>query len=55
MVADKLATYAPSRVRDIIEENVRSHLLWLEVFGVLLGMLFAGALFFVMGRLPQPL
>jgi uncharacterized membrane protein YheB (UPF0754 family) len=48
MVADKLATYAPSKVRDIIEENIRSHLLWLEVFGVLLGMLFSGALYFVM-------
>jgi hypothetical protein len=47
MVADKLATYAPSRVRDIIEENIRSHLLWLEVFGVLLGMLFAAALYVV--------
>jgi uncharacterized membrane protein YheB (UPF0754 family) len=51
MVADKLATYAPSRVRDIIEENIRSHLLWLEVFGVLLGMLFAGVLYFVMSAL----
>jgi len=30
-------------VRDIIEDNIRSHLLWLEVFGVFLGMLFAGA------------
>jgi len=48
MVADRLATYAPSRVRDIIEENIRSHLLWLEVFGVLLGMFFAGVLYFVM-------
>jgi uncharacterized membrane protein YheB (UPF0754 family) len=48
MVADKLATYAPSKVRDIIEENIRSHLLWLEIFGVLLGMLFSGALYFVM-------
>jgi hypothetical protein len=46
MVADKLATYAPSKVRDIIEENIRSHLLWLEVFGVLLGMLFSGAIYF---------
>jgi uncharacterized membrane protein YheB (UPF0754 family) len=51
MVADKLATYAPSKVRDIIEENIRSHLLWLEVFGVLLGMFFAGALYFVMRAL----
>jgi hypothetical protein len=52
MVSGKLATYAPSRVRDIIEENIRSHLLWLEVFGVLLGMLFAGVLYLVMGSLP---
>jgi uncharacterized membrane protein YheB (UPF0754 family) len=51
MVADKLATYAPSKVRDIIEENIRSHLLWLEVFGVLLGMVFAGALYCVMRAL----
>jgi uncharacterized membrane protein YheB (UPF0754 family) len=51
MVSDKLATYAPSKVRDIIEENIRSHLLWLEVFGVLLGMFFSGALYFVMRAL----
>jgi uncharacterized membrane protein YheB (UPF0754 family) len=55
MVADKLATYAPSRVRDIIEENIRSHLLWLEVFGVLLGMFFAGALYVVMRALSIPM
>ena len=55
MVTDKLATYAPSRVRDIIEENIRSHLLWLEVFGVLLGMLCAGALSFVMRAAAVPL
>ncbi len=48
MVADKLTTYAPSKIRDIIEENIRSHLLWLEVFGVLLGMLFSGAIYIVM-------
>ena len=48
MVADKLETYAPARVRDIIAENIRSHLLWLEVFGVLLGMLFSGAFYFVL-------
>jgi uncharacterized membrane protein YheB (UPF0754 family) len=52
MVADKLATYAPSKVRDIIEENIRSHLLWLEVFGVLLGMFFAGAFYFVVRAAP---
>lgn len=47
MVTNKLSAYAPSKVRDIIEENIRSHLLWLEIFGVLLGMLFSGALYFV--------
>jgi uncharacterized membrane protein YheB (UPF0754 family) len=54
MVERKLAAYPPSRVRDIIEENVRSHLLWLEVFGVLLGMLFAGGLHVVMRVLAIP-
>jgi hypothetical protein len=53
--AEKLATYAPSKVRDIIEENIRSHLLWLEVFGVLLGMLFAGMLYLAMRAMSLPL
>lgn len=48
MVVDKLSEYRPSEVRDIIEKNVRDHLLWLEVFGVILGMLFSGALFLVL-------
>lgn len=52
MVEDKLGTYAPSRVRDIIEENIRSHLLWLEVFGVLLGMLFSGLLYLLLNAVP---
>ncbi len=52
MVADKLSHYAPSRIRDIIEENIRSHLLWLEVFGVLLGMFFSGMLYFVVQAAP---
>lgn len=55
MVAEKLATYAPSKVRDIIEENIRSHLLWLEVFGVLLGMFFAGVLYLAMRAMSLPL
>jgi uncharacterized membrane protein YheB (UPF0754 family) len=55
MVADKLATYAPSKVRDIIEENIRSHLLWLEVFGVLLGMVFSGVVYLVMNSLSIPM
>lgn len=48
MVTEKLSSYEPSRIRDIIEENIRSHLVWLEVFGVLLGMLFSGVLYLVM-------
>ncbi len=47
MVIDRLSTYEPSQVRDIIEENIRAHLLWLEVFGVILGMLFSGGLLLV--------
>jgi uncharacterized membrane protein YheB (UPF0754 family) len=43
MVTEKLSEYKPSEVRDIIENNIKAHLLWLEVFGVFLGMLFAGA------------
>lgn len=43
MVIDKLSEYKPGQVRDIIEDNIRSHLLWLEVFGVFLGMLCSGA------------
>lgn len=48
MVTDKLSGYAPSRVKDIIEENIRAHLLWLEVFGVILGMLFSLGLILVL-------
>lgn len=48
MVADKLSEYRPSEVRDIIEKNIRDHLLWLEVFGVILGMLFSAGLFVVL-------
>ncbi len=49
MVVDRLSTYEPAQVRDIIEENIRAHLVWLEVFGVLLGMLFTGGLLLIMG------
>lgn len=48
MVVDKLSEYRPSEVRDIIEKNIRDHLLWLEVFGVILGMLFSASLFLVL-------
>ncbi len=48
MVVEKLSEYRPSEVRDIIEKNVRDHLLWLEVFGVILGMLFSAVPFLVL-------
>ncbi len=48
MVTEKLSGYEPSKVKDIIEENIRAHLLWLEVFGVILGMLFSGLLILIM-------
>ncbi len=53
MVVDRLSAYEPSRVRDIIEENIRGHLLWLEVFGVILGMAFSAGLMLVMQFLPS--
>lgn len=52
MVVNKLSEYRPAEVRDIIERNIRDHLLWLEVFGVILGMLFSAALFLVLGIVP---
>ena len=45
MVVERLSEYRPAEVRDIIEQNVRDHLLWLEVFGVILGMFFSATLF----------
>lgn len=44
MVTERLSSYEPSQVKDIIEANIRAHLLWLEVFGVFLGMIFSGGL-----------
>lgn len=41
LVIDRLTTYEPDEIRDIIADNIREHLAWLEVFGVLLGMAFA--------------
>jgi hypothetical protein len=41
LVIDRLSTYEASEIRDIIAENIRDHLAWLQVFGVLLGMAFA--------------
>jgi uncharacterized membrane protein YheB (UPF0754 family) len=52
MVFDRLSEYRPEQVRDIIEDNIRAHLLWLEVFGVFLGMLFSGAVALMQGLLP---
>ena len=52
MVVDKLSEYEPEQVRDIIEDNIRTHLLWLEVFGVFLGMLFSAAVTLMQDLLP---
>jgi uncharacterized membrane protein YheB (UPF0754 family) len=53
MVIDRLSAYEPSQVRDIIEDNVRAHLLWLEVFGVILGMICSGALLLATSIFPS--
>ncbi|NJD56782.1 MAG: DUF445 family protein [Nitrospirae bacterium] len=53
MVIDRLSSYEPSQVRDIIEDNIRAHLLWLEVFGVILGMICSGALLLVTAAFPS--
>jgi uncharacterized membrane protein YheB (UPF0754 family) len=42
-VVEKLSQYPPERIRDLVEENIRKHLAWLEVFGVILGMAFSVA------------
>ncbi len=41
LVIDKLSAYDANQIRDIISENIREHLAWLQVFGVLLGMAMA--------------
>ncbi|MFN2114803.1 MAG: DUF445 family protein [Anaerolineae bacterium] len=41
LVVDKLSAYDAGEIRDIIARNIREHLAWLEVFGVILGMAFA--------------
>lgn len=42
IVVEKLSGYPPEKIRDIIAENIKRHLTWLEVFGVILGMIFSG-------------
>ncbi|MDD5556638.1 MAG: DUF445 family protein [bacterium] len=44
-VVERLSQYPPEKIRDIVEENIRRHLAWLEVFGVILGMAFSGLYF----------
>lgn len=41
LVIDRLSAYDANQIRDIISENIREHLAWLQVFGVLLGMVMA--------------
>ena len=44
LVIDRLSAYEAEQIRDIVSKNIKEHLAWLEVFGVLLGMLIAGLL-----------
>jgi uncharacterized membrane protein YheB (UPF0754 family) len=41
MVIEKLSRYEAEQIRDIVSESIKEHLAWLEVFGVILGMLIA--------------
>jgi uncharacterized membrane protein YheB (UPF0754 family) len=41
IVIDKLSAYPAEQVRDIVQEGIREHLAWLEVFGVILGIAFS--------------
>lgn len=47
MVVDKLSRYPSEKVRDIIEDSVKEHLVWLELFGVVLGAAFSAVFVFV--------
>ncbi|OGL42482.1 MAG: hypothetical protein A2161_11810 [Candidatus Schekmanbacteria bacterium RBG_13_48_7] len=40
IVVERLSLYPPEKIRDIIEKNTKEHLSWLEVFGVILGIVF---------------
>lgn len=42
LVIDRLSAYDATQIRDIIADNIREHMAWLQVFGVLLGMALAG-------------
>jgi uncharacterized membrane protein YheB (UPF0754 family) len=46
-VINKLSQYPADKIRDIIEANMKEHLSWLEIFGILLGMGFS-ALFLLL-------
>lgn len=54
-VVDRLSGYPPEKITRIVEENIREHLVWLEVFGVILGCIFAGVFggaMYVLSRIP---
>jgi uncharacterized membrane protein YheB (UPF0754 family) len=40
-IVRRLSGFSPERLTEILERNMREHLVWLEVFGVLLGCVFA--------------
>ncbi len=41
-VIERLSDYPPEKITGIVEKNIREHLVWLEIFGVILGCFFAG-------------
>lgn len=41
LVVERLSAYDATQIRDIIADNIREHMAWLQVFGVVLGMLIA--------------
>lgn len=54
-VVDRLSGYPPEKITRIVEENIREHLVWLEVFGVILGCVFSGmfgGVTYVLSRIP---
>jgi len=47
IVEEKLSQYPAEKIRDIIEDSTKEHLGWLEVFGVILGIIFTAIFLFI--------
>lgn len=55
-VVERLSGYPPEKITSIVEDNIREHLVWLEIFGVLLGCVFSGmfeAVQYLLSSIPQ--